>query len=310
MAVAGTLPINRRQHPSPAPLSSLAPPRVSDGTSRRLAPTSPFQPSGTLPLTQVSPLPADVIALDAVGTVIAPDPAVEVAYGRVARKHGSRLSDDEIAVRFRQILGHREAGESTSEAGEREFWRSVVAEVLPDTQAPVECFEELFAWFAEPTAWRLYPDVLPALEAWQACGHRVILASNFDSRLRRVWQGLVPDRHRLEFCISSEVGFRKPSPGFFAALCQQLQTPPARVVMVGDSWREDVLGAHAAGLHAAWICRRPTPLPAAAPSGVWQLSELPQLALTQRVARAAGGSAAVASPQPPPAAIPLGEAQS
>ena len=227
---------------------------------------------------------ADVIALDAVGTVMTPEPAVEAAYGTVGRRHGSRLSDAEIAARFRQVFSRRELGETTSEPLEQEFWRSVVSEVLPDTHAPDACFAELFAWFAQPQAWRLYPDVLPALRQWHQAGVGVVLASNFDSRLRAVWSGLAPGWCDLPMCISSEVGYRKPAAGFFTALCQQVGVAADRVLMVGDSWREDVVGSRHAGLRAAWICR----LPASAPPG--DLAGVPQVErLTELVALTVGG---------------------
>jgi len=219
----------------------------------------------------------DVIALAAVGTVMTPEPAVEAAYGTVGRRHGSRLSDGDIATRFRQVFANRALGETTSDPLEHEFWRAVVGEVLPDTHAPEACFSELFAWFGQPQAWRLYPDVLPALWQWRQAGVRVVLASNFDSRLRAVWSGLAPGWGDLPLCISSEVGYRKPSPKFFSALCQQVSVAADRILMVGDSWREDVVGSRDAGLRAAWICRQPVHAPPGDREGIPRCERLTEL---------------------------------
>jgi FMN phosphatase YigB (HAD superfamily)/membrane-associated phospholipid phosphatase len=65
---------------------------------------------------------------------------------------------------------------------------------------------------------------------------------------------------------SRDVGARKPDAVFYrAALLRAgragVPLAPARAVMVGDSWPNDVAGAHAAGLRAVWLnpsrARRP-----------------------------------------------------
>lgn len=53
------------------------------------------------------------------------------------------------------------------------------------------------------------------------------------------------------FCFGN-VGFRKPSEGFYQRAAAAMNLPVSRMVMVGDSLEQDVLGARAAGLHAVW----------------------------------------------------------
>jgi putative hydrolase of the HAD superfamily len=50
--------------------------------------------------------------------------------------------------------------------------------------------------------------------------------------------------------FSGEVGWRKPSPRIFAAALQALGARPGAAVHVGDRVREDIDGAHAAGMRA------------------------------------------------------------
>ena len=50
--------------------------------------------------------------------------------------------------------------------------------------------------------------------------------------------------------FSSEVGWRKPSPHIFDAALRALGAEPATTVMVGDSVRADIAGAHGAGMRA------------------------------------------------------------
>jgi HAD superfamily hydrolase (TIGR01493 family) len=57
-------------------------------------------------------------------------------------------------------------------------------------------------------------------------------------------------------CLSFEVGAVKPDPFFYASLCRTLDLQPSEILMVGDTWRCDYLGATAAGLHALHLDRR------------------------------------------------------
>lgn len=197
------------------------------------------------------------IAFDAVGTLITPDPPVAEVYHRIGQKHGSRLSRTEVDLRFRDVFGRRAAdGElSSNEAAEREFWRIVVGQVLDDVTDREGCFEELHAWFAMPAAWRCYNDVAGALASLRECGYRLAIASNFDGRLHSVRNGL-PELEAIETCVvSSEVGWRKPHAGFFAALVERCGCSPEQILMVGDDLRVDVCGAEHAGLRAVWLQR-------------------------------------------------------
>ncbi len=52
--------------------------------------------------------------------------------------------------------------------------------------------------------------------------------------------------------ISCEVGYLKPHPRIFEHALDTLGVDPANTVMVGDSLRADVAGAHALGMTAVW----------------------------------------------------------
>ena len=200
------------------------------------------------------------VALDAVGTLIHPEPGVAEAYHAAASRHGSRLSAEEISLRFRTVYSEFEElppeRADTSEERELAKWREIVARVIPDVTDPEQCFQDLFEWFSHPGAWRVYPDVAEALTRLSAAGLRVALASNFDRRLHSVCDGLPGlDTIRVRV-VSSEVGWRKPSSGFYRALVSQTGVAPSEIVMIGDSWLNDIAGARQAGLQALWLDRR------------------------------------------------------
>ncbi|MFH1567154.1 MAG: HAD family hydrolase, partial [Gemmatimonadota bacterium] len=52
--------------------------------------------------------------------------------------------------------------------------------------------------------------------------------------------------------LSEEVGVRKPDPRIFHQACAALGAEPGKVVYVGDSYRNDVVGARNAGLLSCW----------------------------------------------------------
>jgi putative hydrolase of the HAD superfamily len=195
------------------------------------------------------------IFFDAVGTLLHPHPPAPAAYAAAGRRHGSTLPLDEVRARFatafaRQEEHDRARGLVTNEAREVERWRAIVYEVLSDVRDPEACFAELYAHFADPAAWALDPQAEGVLRALAGRGYVLGIASNFDSRLRGLVAGLpalAPVRHLV---ISSEVGWRKPAPGFFEALCREAGREPGEVLLVGDDLDNDYRGARAFGLHA------------------------------------------------------------
>lgn len=84
---------------------------------------------------------------------------------------------------------------------------------------------------------------------------RLGVVSNFDDTgtayeiLRR--HGVL--EHLDTVVISEALGLRKPHPAPVRAGLRGLGLPPSAVLFVGDTFAEDVLAAHAAGVDAAWI---------------------------------------------------------
>jgi putative hydrolase of the HAD superfamily len=210
------------------------------------------------------------IVLDAVGTLIKPVPSVADAYTDAARRQGVELSRDVVRSRFNE---HFESDEvhggrglhSTDEATEIWRWRRIVAKVLPEVRDPQGVFDELWDHFGRPGSWRTFPDVAPALRSIHDAGIAVCIGSNFDGRLRQVVLGLPELSWAVEaLVISSEIGFRKPHPLFFQAVCQRLELSARQILCVGDDIENDVRGAVRAGLSAMLLDRhgeRPQDVP-------------------------------------------------
>jgi len=201
------------------------------------------------------------VVFDAVGTLIRPEPSVAEAYTAAARRQGIELDVTEIKSRFHTHF-HQDRVDgprgflSTDETTEYRRWRGIVSKVLPEIPDPDTAFEELWVHFGQPERWSIFPDVVATIQGLRDLGLDVWVGSNFDSRLRPVIAGfpelawLVP-----KLVISSEVGYRKPHPNFFRAVCERMGLRPDQVLCVGDDIENDVLGAQRAGLEGLYVDR-------------------------------------------------------
>ena len=107
-----------------------------------------------------------------------------------------------------------------------------------------------------PDAWELYPDVLPALtELRSSDGVKIGVVSDWGSNLEGILAALGLDRY-LDFALASgAAGMAKPDPGFFRLALERAGVEPADALMVGDSYRADVLGARSAGIEGLLLDR-------------------------------------------------------
>jgi putative hydrolase of the HAD superfamily len=201
------------------------------------------------------------VVFDAVGTLMDPEPPVAEAYARAARRQGVEVDVGTVRARFRRHFGDDEVDEmrgplATDEATERRRWWRIVRGCLPEVPGPERAFAELWDHFGRATAWRAYPDAATALRAIERSGRGVVVASNFDGRLRGVLGGLEGlTRWADSVVISSEVGRRKPHEAFYRAACEWLGLPPDSVLCVGDDPENDLRGPRRAGLQAVLIDR-------------------------------------------------------
>src|SRR6266850_6759973 len=207
------------------------------------------------------------VFFDAAGTLIKPARSVGESYAAIAAKHGKEVSSTNITERFRTCfdaaprLAFPGATEDTVAALERDWWKNLVAKVF-EPWSPFDGFDayfaELFAYFAEPDAWTLYPDVLETLAALNERGLILDVISNFDSRLVRILDGLGAGAQFENIFVSSRVGYAKPDERIFNAALSCHGLAPAQALHVGDSEINDLSGANQAGLKGILVERRKT----------------------------------------------------
>ncbi len=203
----------------------------------------------------------NVVFFDAVGTLIRLKEPVGVTYSAISGRHGVALDPDRLEAAFRIEWARCPAPfhEGAAPDDDREWWRGLVNRVFETAgiEGGVESdvFDDLYAHFARPETWEVFPDVRPALERLAArC--RLFVLSNFDRRLRRILEGHALDLWFDGLIISSEVGVSKPHPRIFEAALQAARVPPGRCLHVGDELEADGDGAREAGIHFFHV-RRP-----------------------------------------------------
>jgi putative hydrolase of the HAD superfamily len=128
------------------------------------------------------------------------------------------------------------------------FVRACVACGIDDDAAR-RAAREVRGVFVNPSAWRLYDDVLPALAAAQHAGWTQVILSNNVPELPEIVAGLGLGGYIERVFTSAALLGEKPNGVVFrAVLAEYPMAMPA--VMVGDNPIADVEGARAAGMHA------------------------------------------------------------
>jgi putative hydrolase of the HAD superfamily len=106
--------------------------------------------------------------------------------------------------------------------------------------------------YVEPGAWQLFDDTLPALEALSRQGWSHVLLTNHVPELPDLLDRLNLSAHFAQVFNSAQTGYEKPNPKAFRVVMDWLG-PGASVLMVGDSFAADILGAREAGLPSVLV---------------------------------------------------------
>ena len=132
----------------------------------------------------------EAIVFDAVGTLIYPEPAAAEVYAVYGQRFGYCCPVSQILTRFQQAL-RQACWQPATDERHREVWRSIVEAVFDDSSTRLNSlFEALWQHFAQSSSWRLFADVVPALDLLSQRGWQLAIASNFDRRLQPLCRGI------------------------------------------------------------------------------------------------------------------------
>ena len=212
------------------------------------------------------PLPK-VIFFDAMGTLFDLKSSVGEIYGHFAFKYGIELDAEKLNEAFTKSY---QAGGSLAfpatelnAVAQQEFiwWKNVVRstferiELLDRFSDFTEFFTELYAHFGTKKPWYIYADVLPCLEYWQQNKVELGVISNFDTRLLAVLKALDLEHFFTSITISSVAGFAKPDRDIFQIALKKHGFTAKQAWHIGDSKKEDYLGAKSVDINAFWLNR-------------------------------------------------------
>jgi putative hydrolase of the HAD superfamily len=212
--------------------------------------------------------PPQVIFFDAAGTLLEVRGSVGEIYSRVASQYDLHADAGQLQEGFARWfrlqppmafpIGPAETSNEKLQLMEKDWWRNLVRAVFSDCGAFPhfdDFFDDLFERFRTNEFWRVYDDVAPALGELKRRGFRLGVISNFDSRLLDVLRACGLEQFFDSVHISTQVGAAKPDPAIFQAALKDHSIEPSQALHVGDSLREDVEGAQAAGLEALLLDR-------------------------------------------------------
>jgi putative hydrolase of the HAD superfamily len=208
---------------------------------------------------------ARAVLFDAAGTLMKPKYSVGESYASIAATYGMQVAPAELLGRFHECfdgaspLAFPSAAPEDLAALEKDWWRRLVWRVF-EPFGPFEQFEayfdELFAYFARPESWKLFPEVMQTLQSLRNLGLELAVVSNFDSRLRVILSGLGVAAWFDDIFISSAVGYAKPDRRIFDFVLQSRRLSAADVLHVGDSVTNDLNGAANARIKGILVDRK------------------------------------------------------
>ncbi len=197
------------------------------------------------------------VFFDAAGTLFHLPRGVGWHYRDVAARHGCLLDEQALQRAFGAVWKAMPARPATRRArpdDDRGWWRGLVEAVLERCEIPparldrAAYFRDLYAEFAKPGVWELFPEVRATLTSLRS-QFRLGVISNFDGRLRSILAHLGIADFFSDVVISSEAGADKPAAWIFEHALARLGVAPAEALHAGDDPVNDWQGAAAAGLH-------------------------------------------------------------
>jgi putative hydrolase of the HAD superfamily len=202
----------------------------------------------------------DVVFLDLGDTLVRVHPTWAAVYRTVFPEFGISVADDDFHQAFAAVFARWE-GNGPFEATEEASYQRLKAldglafGMLGYHDLPDSFFRRVDQVFRERSAWWVYPDVLPGLDALVGAGVRLAVISNWSWSAPELIHDLQLARHFEAMIISARVGYQKPHREIFEHALKLMRVASERAIHVGDSVSADVQGARGAGIRPVLISR-------------------------------------------------------
>jgi putative hydrolase of the HAD superfamily len=196
------------------------------------------------------------IFFDAAGTLIRLTKSVGAHYALVAERQGLTLNPEQTTRAFAIVWKEMPLRPATGEPREDDdkgWWRDLVERLLRRVLPGINAldrdtfFEAAYGHFAEARVWELYPEVREVMEALMP-HYELAVVSNFDGRLRMIFEHLATSSYFRHLFLSSELGADKPDPLIYKLALEISGFAPDEVLHAGDDPERDWAAASSAGL--------------------------------------------------------------
>jgi HAD superfamily hydrolase (TIGR01549 family) len=167
-----------------------------------------------------------------------------------ARRLTEMLSLDVSAVADVERLLFRTPAESPEDLASH----IATATRLPLPRVSAACGE---LWNAQLKEAYVLPGAQEAIARLRATGvQRAYLSNIWPPFYEHFRQRFLTEADQPQF-LSFRMGLSKPDPAFFAAALSALNTKPSDVVMIGDTYVNDIRPAIEMGMRTVWVLHRP-----------------------------------------------------
>jgi putative hydrolase of the HAD superfamily len=198
----------------------------------------------------------ETLFLDAGGVLIFPN------WNRVSdtlQRHGVHVDPAALWAaepHAKRVIDEGTHIQSTTDAQRAWLYMDLVLERagVQSSEAVNRAIRELAAYHAEHNLWEhVGDDVVPALERMRAVVPKLVVVSNANGVLHRLFDRVGLTRFFDVICDSCVEKVEKPDPRYFHLALERSGSRAESTTMVGDLYHVDVIGARNAGLDAILI---------------------------------------------------------
>ena len=205
----------------------------------------------------------NTISLDAADTLFYIKKGLGDTYNGVLKKYADNYDSKNISASFKKHFSNRKglsfqglSGDKLYSA-ERDWWHCLVKDMFSELgmfDRFEDYFDDLYNHF-KFDAWEIYDDTIPFLKELKNRNYKIIITSNFDSRIYNVCDGFGISEYIDYFTISSKSGCAKPTKEFFMKSLKNSNSNIENTIHVGDNPELDYKAEKKIGLKAFLIDR-------------------------------------------------------
>ncbi|MGI9535401.1 MAG: HAD-IA family hydrolase [Thermodesulfobacteriota bacterium] len=203
------------------------------------------------------------VFFDAADTLFYIKDGLGKTYADPARKYGADPTPEELKKAFSKYfpkappLAFETDDHEERKILEKDWWYNVVRNVYTDVgmfKGFDEYFHDLFEIF-RTHAWEIFPETNNVLASLRSKKYKLVVVSNFDSRVYDVCKQMGIYHYFDDFVISSEAGYAKPSIEIFQLALKRNSLNPDQCIHIGDDFINDYICPARIGINALYLDR-------------------------------------------------------